>query len=134
MTLGLTDLVVNPSLQPHVVAYEEPSGEGRDNSGGRVPTFVQVYAALTCAVRLDIGGGMGFGGGDVHGQSQSGLTGRVYIARQLDGTMPTIRKRGRFVFGTWSDGTPRYLNISSEEDALEKGVILEVSVKAVAPG
>lgn len=129
MAMLLTDLVVNPTLQPHVVSYEEPSSEGRDNSGGRVPVFATVYASLTCAVRMDLEGD-----GDVNGQSQSGIGGRVYIARQADGSMPTIRKRGRFVYGTWNDGSKRYLNIATEEDALQKGVVLEVKIRAVAPG
>jgi hypothetical protein len=127
---------------PDAVAVERAVTLGVDASGELVMDFQPVagYEALPCLVDLHAAGERGTGRGaggapGVFGQVVEEVRAAVYFPALPGGGLPDIRERDRLVYGTWQDGTTRYIEVARAFDAGKPaGLILEAIGTARKPG
>jgi hypothetical protein len=135
-------LPLDPGLSPDVVAVERAVTLGTDASGELVMDFQPVvgYEALPCLVDLHAAGERGTGRGaggapGVFGQAVEEVRAAVYFPALPGGGLPDIRERDRLVYGTWRDGTTRYIEVARAFDAGKpSGLILEAVGTSRKPG
>jgi hypothetical protein len=138
-------LPLDPGLFPDTVMVERARTLGVDAAGEAVVTWDPVYGApLVCLVDLheagERGTGRGAGGarggaGGVFGQPTEEVRAAVYFPPIPAGGLPDIRKRDRLVYGTWQDGSVRYIDVTGAFDAgLPRGIVLEAVGTARKPG
>jgi hypothetical protein len=138
-------LPLDRGLSPDVVAVERARTLGVDASGELVVGFEPVpgYEALRCLVDLHAAGERGTGRGaggqggglGVFGQAVDEVRAAVYFPALPGGGLPDIRERDRLVYGTWQDGTTRYIEVARAFDAGKPaGLILEAVGAARKPG
>jgi hypothetical protein len=139
-------LALDPGLFPDAVTVERARTLGVDAAGEAVVTWDPVYGApLACLVDLheagergtSRSGGAGRGGaaGGVFGQPTEEIRAAVYFPPLPAGGLPDVRKRDRLVYGTWQDGSVRYIDVTGAFDAGKPaGIVLEAVGTARKPG
>lgn len=128
----LTPTCLPSSLFPHVVSLVEREGVvGQDENGAPVEGWVSVYTNLVAQVAP---------------ASTRQIT--EWLARDivadvvlyfppqdsLGNVLPVLGVRDRLTFGTWPDGTTRFLTVSWVRDEANMGVLLTVAAQEVRPG
>lgn len=138
-------LPLDPGLFPDAVMVERARTLGVDAAGEAVVTWDPVYGApLACLVDLheagergtSRSGGAGRGGAaGVFGQPTEEVRAAVYFPPIPAGGLPDIRKRDRLEYGTWQDGSVRYIDVTGAFDAGKPpGIVLEAVGTARKPG
>jgi hypothetical protein len=124
---------------------ERPATAGTDASGIAVPAWTVLYTALPCLADLHEAGerGTGRGAGGARGGAAAGVFGQpveemraaFYVPALPGGGLPDVRKEDRIAFGTWPDGSTRYVDVAGAFDAGHPpGIVQEIIGSLRKPG
>lgn len=127
--------IPRPLLLHQLDSVERSQAAGRDTSGNPVEAWTQTYPSSRYPkpLRAFVN--------ELHPREvflyqQAGIEAQyeIYIDRFDDGTVPDIGIRDRIRWGTWPNGAPKYLRVTSAYNPLGANVLLEVTASAREPG
>lgn len=130
-------LPLDMDLFPLRATVERQVTVGRDQSGMPVATWQTVYTDLPCMTDAHVRGermGAPRAAPGIFEQKTIEYGYLVYFPPLPAGGVPDVRVQDRLTVGTWPDGTPRYIDVTTAIDELDAGVILQVTGVARKPG